>query len=168
MFNNNNYFRVYTSDDLIGCEFCGALKNVYAIASGICSGLEMGDNARAALVTRSIAEIRRFLHHYGANDITLLGLSGVGDMIVTCTSNLSRNFQAGYMIAKGNNLKEALSNISMVVEGANTCLAVYDIAKKHNIYMPIVNAIYNVIYECRDPKEQIAILMENKLNSENK
>lgn len=167
IFSNKDYFRVYTSDDLVGAEVCGALKNVYAIASGFCEGMGFGVNARAALITRSLAEIRRLAVFMGAKESTLLGLTGVGDMIVTCTSKLSRNYQAGLMIANGENLKEALSKITMVVEGANTCIAAFDIATKNNIYMPIVSAVYNVIYKMNDPKIEIAKLMGSDLQSEN-
>ena len=167
LFSNKDYFRVYTSDDLIGAEVCGALKNVYALASGICEGLGFGVNARAALITRALAEMKRLALFLGAKEQTLLGLTGVGDMIVTCTSILSRNYQAGLNIAKGDNLEEALSKITMVVEGANTCIAGYNLAKEHNIYMPIINAVYNVIYLKKNPKDEISRLMSNELISEN-
>lgn len=167
IFSNNEYFRVYTTNDLIGAEICGALKNVYAIASGICEGLGFGVNARAALITRALAEMRRLALFLGAKEQTLLGLTGVGDMIVTCTSTLSRNYQAGLMIAQGDNLEEALGKITMVVEGANTCIAGYNISKKYNIYMPIMEAVYNVIYLKKNPKEEVIKLMSNNLISEN-
>ena len=166
IFSNNEYFRVYTSTDLIGAELCGALKNVYAVASGISSGLGYGVNASAALITRSLAEIKRFVNYFGGDDKTLLGLTGVGDMIVTCTSNLSRNFQAGYMIGQGENLEEALSKITMVVEGANTCVAAYNIAKEHNLYAPIITAVYNVIYLHKNPKQEIINLLNSELKEE--
>lgn len=167
LFSNHEYFRVYTSDDLIGAEVCGALKNVYALASGICEGLGFGVNARAALITRALAEMRRLALFLGAKEQTLLGLTGVGDMIVTCTSTLSRNYQAGYMIAQGDDLEVALGKITMVVEGANTCIAGYNISKKYNIYMPIMEAVYNVIYLKKNPKEEVIKLMSNNLISEN-
>ncbi len=167
IFSNKDYFRVYTSTDLIGAEVCGALKNVYALASGICEGLGFGVNARAALITRALAEMKRLALFLGAKEQTLLGLTGVGDMIVTCTSTLSRNYQAGLNIAKGDNLEEALSKITMVVEGANTCIAGYNLSKDNNIYMPIITAVYNVIYLKKDPRDEISKLMSNELISEN-
>ena len=167
IFSNKDYFRVYTSTDLIGAEVCGALKNVYAIASGICEGLGFGVNARAALITRALAEMKRLALFLGAKEQTLLGLTGVGDMIVTCTSTLSRNYQAGLNIAKGDNLEEALSKITMVVEGANTCIAGYNLAKENNIYMPIITAVYNVIYLKNNPRDEISKFMANELISEN-
>lgn len=167
LFSNKDFFRVYTTNDLVGAEVCGALKNVYALASGICEGLGFGVNARAALITRALAEMKRLALFLGAKEQTLLGLTGVGDMIVTCTSTLSRNYQAGLNIAKGDNLEEALSKITMVVEGANTCIAGYNLAKDNNIYMPIMTAVYNVIYLKNNPKDEIIKFMSNELISEN-
>lgn len=167
LFSNHEYFRVYTSDDLIGAEVCGALKNVYALASGIFEGLGFGVNARTALIKRALAEMKRLALFIGAKESTLLDLIGVGDMIVTCTSISSRNYQAGYMIVQGDNLEVALGKITMVVDGANTCIAGYILSRKHNIYMPSMEALYNVIYLKNHPKNKIIKLMSNTLISEN-
>ncbi len=166
IFSNDFNFRVYTSNDLLGAELGGALKNIYAIASGMLTGVGYGDNARAALITRALVEMQRLALSLGASEKTLLGLSGVGDLIVTTTSYHSRNFQAGLAIAKGKNLKEAVSSIPMVVEGARTTLSAYQMARKQNVETPIIDAVYAVIYEEKDVSETINDLMRRSLKDE--
>ena len=166
IFSNDFNFRVYTSTDLLGAELGGALKNIYAIASGMLTGVGYGDNARAALITRALVEMQRLALSLGASEKTLLGLSGVGDLIVTTTSHHSRNFQAGYAIAKGKNLKEAVSSIPMVVEGARTTLSAYQMARKQKVETPIIDAVYAVIYEEKDVSETINNLMKRSLKDE--
>ena len=147
IFSNYTNFRVYTGSDLLGSELCGALKNVYAIASGMLEGLGFGDNARAGLITRALVELRRVVIKLGAKPETLFGLTGVGDLIVTTTSHHSRNFQAGVKLASGSSLEETINSMSMVVEGARTCLAAYELIKKLNIDAPIITSVYKVLYE---------------------
>lgn len=166
IFSNDFNFRVYTSNDLLGAELGGAIKNIYAIASGMLTGVGYGDNARAALITRALVEMQRLALSLGASEKTLLGLSGVGDLIVTTTSQHSRNFQAGIEIAKGKNLKDAVNSIPMVVEGARTTLSAYQMAKKQNVETPIINAVYAVIYEEKDVFETINNLMKRSLKDE--
>ena len=166
IFSNDFNFRVYTSTDLLGAELGGSLKNIYAIASGMLTGVGYGDNARAALITRALVEMQRLAISLGASEKTLLGLSGVGDLIVTTTSHHSRNFQAGYAIAKGKNLKEAVNSIPMVVEGARTTLSAYQMARKQNVETPIIDAVYAVIYEEKDVSETINDLMKRSLKDE--
>ena len=166
IFSNNVYFRVYRVLDLIGAELGGSLKNVYAIAAGICDGLGYGVNSRSALVTRGLSEMKKLAIAMGAKEETLNGLTGVGDLIVTCTSNLSRNYQAGIKLAKGSNLEETLDSMPMVVEGARTCISAYQAARKLGIETPIIDAIYNVIYNKKDPKDEIKILMSRNLKEE--
>ncbi len=167
MFSNKQYFRVYTLSDLVGAELGGALKNIYAIAAGIIDGIGYGVNARAGIITRALVEMKRLALIFGAKEETLNGLTGIGDLVVTCTSNLSRNYQAGYMIGNGDNLDEALSKMTMVVEGARTCISAYQAAKKYNVYTPIINAVYEVIYNHKHPLEVIKNLMATSLKEEN-
>lgn len=166
LFNNTEYFRVYTSEDLVGAELCGAIKNVYAIASGLLEGLGYGDNAKAALITRALVELRKIVTAMGGEESTVMGLTGVGDLIVTATSHHSRNFQAGLKLASGSDLNEAVSSISMVVEGARTCEAVYQACKKMNLDCPIIDAIYNIIYNKQDVKKCIKEIMSRSLKAE--
>ena len=167
MFSNQEYFRVYTVNDLIGAEIAGALKNIYAIASGILEGLGYGVNAKAAIISRALVEMKRLSIAFGAKEETLNGLTGIGDLVVTCTSNLSRNYQAGYMIGQGDNLEEALSKMSMVVEGARTCISAYQAARHYNIYTPIIDAVYDVIYNHKQPQAVIQKMMASSLKDEN-
>jgi len=166
LFNNNDYFRVYTSTDVVGAEMGASLKNIIALASGIISGLGFGDNTRAALITRGIVEMISLSVAVGANPNTLLGLTGIGDLIVTCTSKHSRNFQAGYKIGSGSDLEEALGSITMVVEGARSAKAAYDLAKSLNVEIPIISATYDVIYNKVSPKTTMAKLMSRNLKDE--
>lgn len=143
----NQYFRVYTTQDVIGVELGAALKNIIAVGAGALKGLGYGDNAKAALMTRGLAEISRLGVAFGADPLTFIGLSGVGDLIVTATSEHSRNWRAGYQIGKKVPLAEVLTNMGMVVEGVETTKAAYELAKEKGIEMPITEAIYQVLYE---------------------
>lgn len=167
MFSNQQYFRVYTVNDLIGAELGGALKNIYAIAAGIVDGIGFGVNAKAAVISRALVEMKRLAKVLGAKEDTLNGLTGVGDLIVTCTSNLSRNYQAGYMIATGNNLEETLSKMTMVVEGARTCISAYQAAKQYNVYTPLIDGVYEIIYNHKKPLDILSEYMSTNLKDEN-
>src|SRR5699024_6933021 len=129
-------FRVYTNDDLIGVEVGGAVKNIIALAAGVCDGIGYGDNSKAALMTRGMAEIVRIGMKLGGNSVTFLGLTGMGDLIVTCTSPHSRNRRAGFLIGKGKSTEEAIEEVGMVVEGIKACKAFYDLKEKLNVEMP--------------------------------
>lgn len=156
-------FRVYTNPDIVGVELGGALKNIIAFGAGICDGLGYGDNAKAALMTRGISEIGRLGVAMGANKLTFAGLSGIGDLIVTCTSMHSRNRRAGILIGQGKSLEETLEEVKMVVEGITATDVAHKVAKELNIGMPITNAIYSVLYEGLDPKEVgVALMMRDK------
>lgn len=151
--------RVYTNEDLIGVELGGAFKNIIAFGVGIIDGLGYGDNTKAALMTRGIKEITRLGVKMGANVETFAGLSGIGDLIVTCTSKHSRNRKAGYLIGKGYSLEETLKEVNMVVEGIVATNVAYNLSKDYNISMPITKEIYNVLYENKDVKESVIDLM---------
>ena len=164
---SNDYVRFYTNDDLIGVEVGGAVKNVIAIAAGILVGKNYGDDAKAALMTRGLAEITRLgVNYFGAKPMTFSGLSGIGDLIVTCTSSNSRNWRAGKQIGEGEDLDTVLNNMGQVVEGATTVKAVHELAQKKNIDMPISEAIYNVLYENGDVDEEIKKMMGREPKSE--
>lgn len=163
---SNNFFRVYTNDDVIGAEFGGALKNIIAIGAGALQGLGYKDNARAALITRGLAEIRRLGVAFGANPFTFIGLSGVGDLVVTATSKNSRNWRAGYQLGQGRQLEDVISNMGMVIEGIYTAKAAYELAQKRNVKMPITEALYQVLYEGEDIETAITNLMSRKATSE--
>ncbi len=166
IFSNQTYFRVYALNDLIGAELGGSLKNIIALASGMLDGLGYGDNAKAALVTRGLVEMEKLAVALGAKENTLYGLTGLGDLVVTCFSPHSRNFQAGKKIASGKDLDKALQEMTMVVEGARSCEAAYFASKNLNIETPIIDAVYEVIYEHHHPQDVINILMQRKLKSE--
>ncbi|HEX5351368.1 MAG TPA: NAD(P)H-dependent glycerol-3-phosphate dehydrogenase [Trichococcus sp.] len=155
----NPYFRVYRNTDVIGVELGAALKNIIAVGAGALHGLGYGDNAKAALMTRGLAEISRLGTAFGADPMTFFGLSGVGDLIVTGTSRHSRNWRAGDLIGKGHDLDEVLNNMGMVVEGVATTKAAYELAQEKGIEMPITEAIYKVLYEKVDVKKAIEELM---------
>lgn len=155
----NHYFRVYTNTDVIGVELGGALKNVIALAAGISDGLNYGDNAKAALITRGLAEIARLGVRMGGNPFTFAGLTGMGDLIVTCTSVHSRNWKAGNMLGKGMKLDEVLEKMGMVVEGVRTTKAAYQLAEKYDVPMPITTALYQVLFEGKEPKHAVDELM---------
>lgn len=155
----NDYFRLYTNPDVVGVEMGAALKNVIALGAGALNGFGYGDNTKAALMTRGLAEISRLGVAMGANPLTFIGLSGVGDLIVTGTSVHSRNWRAGNALGKGQKLADVLANMGMVVEGVATCKAAYELAQQRSVDMPITRAIYNVLYEDCDIKTEIAHLM---------
>jgi glycerol-3-phosphate dehydrogenase (NAD(P)+) len=153
------YFRVYTNPDIIGVELGGALKNIIALGAGIAEGLLFGDNAKAALMTRGLAEISRLGIAMGAKPSTFAGLAGVGDLIVTCTSQHSRNRRAGMMLAEGKSVKAVETATKMVVEGIRSTLAAYELAKRYDVDMPIAGQIYRVLYEGINPKDGVTELM---------
>ncbi len=155
----NQYFRVYTNKDVIGVEIGGALKNVIALAAGAVDGLGFGDNAKAALITRGLAEISRLGVKMGANPLTFSGLAGMGDLIVTCTSVHSRNWRAGHMLGKGYTLDEILEQMGMVVEGVRTTKAAHQLAEKYDVSMPIAEALYSVLFEDKNPRQTVEELM---------
>ena len=159
-------FRVYTGSDIIGTELGGALKNVIALCAGICDGVGHGDNTKAALITRGLAEITRLGVKMGAKPETFAGLSGIGDLIVTCTSMHSRNRRAGILLGKGYSLKEALDEIQMVVEGVNTIGAAYNLSKKYDVEMPITAESYKILFEGKDPKQAVIDLMTRSKTAE--
>jgi len=152
-------FRVYTNHDVIGVELGGALKNIIALGAGISDGMGFGDNAKAAMMTRGIAEIARLGVQLGAEVLTFAGLAGIGDLIVTCTSMHSRNRRCGMMIGQGMKPSEAVEKIGMVVEGMYTTEAAYQLAKKVGVEMPITECIYQVINEQIDAREAVEVLM---------
>ena len=166
IFSNKTYFRVYALNDLIGAELGGSLKNIIAIASGMLAGLGYGDNARAALVTRGLVEMQKLSIALGAKDKTLFGLTGLGDLVVTCFSEHSRNFQAGKKIASGKNLQKALSEMTMVVEGVRSCEAAYFESKDLGIETPIIDAVYDVLFNQTSPKKAVSRLMQRSLKEE--
>lgn len=152
-------FRVYTSTDVLGVELGGALKNVIAIAAGVCDGLGFGDNSKAALVTRAIAEIKRLGVACGARPETFTGLSGVGDLMATCFSRLSRNRGFGERLGRGEKIVDILASTVGVVEGYPTALAAYQLAKKHNVNTPIINEVYAMLYEGKDVQQAVRDLL---------
>lgn len=160
------HFRVYASEDMIGVEIAGALKNVIAITAGISDGLEFGHNTRAALITRGLAEISRLGLKMGAQAKTFAGLAGMGDLVLTCTGPLSRNHYVGYEIGKGKKLKEVLSEMKMVAEGVTTTISAYELAQKWQVEMPICEQVYQVLYQGKPPQEALLELMTRSLKEE--
>lgn len=144
---SSDTFRVYTNEDVQGVELAGALKNMYAIVAGMASAIGVGHNSTAMLLTRSLAEMGRFATRMGADPMTFLGLSGVGDLILTCTSDLSRNFRLGYAVAKGKSVDEVLADIGQAVEGVNTVKLVKEKAEEMSVYMPLVSGLHAVLFE---------------------
>lgn len=163
---SNNYLRIYTGDDEVGSELGVAIKNVMAIASGIIAGLGYHDNTRAALITRGLQEMIRYGTFFGGREETYIGLTGVGDLIVTCTSVHSRNFQAGYQIGKENSVENFFANNKKTVEGVRTAKIVHNVATKHNISMPICEEVYQILYEGKEPKTCTNNLMLRELKKE--
>ncbi|MCL2547610.1 MAG: NAD(P)-dependent glycerol-3-phosphate dehydrogenase [Symbiobacteriaceae bacterium] len=153
------YYRLYTSPDIAGVELGGALKNVIAIAAGICDGLGLGDNTKAALVTRGLAEITRLGTHLGADPRTFSGLSGIGDLMVTCTSSLSRNRRCGELLGKGSSFKEIREEGHAVIEGARTAVAVHELALGIQLEMPISETVYDILYQDHPVQDSISRLM---------
>ena len=155
----NPQFRVYTNTDIVGAELGGALKNVIALAAGICDGMGFGDNTKAALMTRGITEMVRLGVSMGAKAETFAGLTGVGDLIVTCTSVHSRNHRAGVLIGKGRTALQAMEEVGMTVEGYKTAAVAYALAQKYGVELPIINEIYEVLYNDKPTKQAISDLM---------
>jgi glycerol-3-phosphate dehydrogenase (NAD(P)+) len=159
-------FRVYTSTDVIGAELCGALKNVIAIAVGISDGCGYGDNTKAMLMTRGLAEVSRLGERLGGNRETFSGLAGVGDLIVTCTSQHSRNRRAGLNIGNGMSVQEAMDAVGAVVEGYYAAAAAVELAKRFSVEMPIATELHKVLYDGKNPKIATAHLMEREKKGE--
>ncbi len=153
-----DFIKTYTSCDVIGAEICGAYKNVLAIASGICDGLELGNNARASLISRGLVEMRRFGKFFGAEDETFLGLSGAGDLFLTASSVLSRNYRVGFALAQGKSLEDILVELGEVAEGVFTTDAILGLSKKHEIYTPIASEVFLVL-NGKSPKESLKDLL---------
>lgn len=159
-------FRVYTTDDVIGVEIGGALKNVIAIAAGIADGLGFGTNTRAALITRGLAEISRLAVARGGHPLTLAGLSGMGDLVLTCTGDLSRNRKVGLELGRGRKLAEILASMTMVAEGVLTTRSAHDLSRRENVNMPIVEAVYQILYEDVPPLLAVTSLMTRAQRAE--
>ncbi len=159
-------FRIYTSDDIMGVELGGSVKNVIALCCGILDGLGCGDNTKAALMTRGLVEMTRLGVAMGAKAETFSGLSGIGDLIVTCTSMHSRNRRAGILIGQGKSVDEAQKEVNMVVEGVRSCRAAKELADKVNVEMPIVSEAYEVLFNGKSPKDAIANLMKRSKKHE--
>lgn len=166
LFANDQYLRVYTSDDLIGCEVCGAVKNAIAVVSGIATGLGLGENARAALISRGILEIVKISTVLGGKKETAFGLAGIGDLIVTASSEHSRNFQAGKKIGQGEDVESVVSNSKMVVEGIRSIIASKQIAKEYDLELPIIETAYEVLFNKMPVDLAIRQLLGRELKSE--
>ena len=158
--------RIYTSSDVKGVELGGALKNIIAFCAGAASGIGLGDNTFAALITRGLGELTRLGVALGGEKDTFYGLSGLGDLIVTCLSEHSRNRKAGKLIGQGKTLEEAKKEVGMVIESIDNIEVAYELGKIHNVYMPIVETVYQVIYEKLDPKVAVNQLMTREKKSE--
>jgi len=159
-------FRAYTSDDIIGAELGGSVKNVLAVATGICDGMSLGDNARAALVTRGLAEMMRLGRALGARDQTLTGLTGMGDLVLTCTGDLSRNRRLGLALGSGKTVEQAVAEIGQVVEGVKTAEEVWRLAQRHGVDMPIAEQVYGVIHQGRNPNQSVKDLLSREQKHE--
>jgi len=163
---SNQYFRVYANTDTFGVELGGALKNIYAIIAGMAAALQQGENTKSMLITRSLAEMSRFAVAMGANPLTFLGLAGVGDLVVTCTSPLSRNYRVGHALARGETLEDIVRNLGEVAEGVNTTRTIYHKAIEMGIDMPLVNGLYKIIYEKMPVDKVISQLMLRQQTSD--
>ena len=163
---SNKYLRIYTGNDEVGSELGAAIKNVMAIASGILSGLGYGDNTRAALITRGLQEMIRYGTYFGGKEETFIGLTGIGDLIVTCTSVHSRNFEAGHQIGSENTVENFFRDNTKTVEGVRTAKIVHEVAKEKGIDMPICEEVYQILYEGKEPKDCANDLMIRKLKAE--
>jgi glycerol-3-phosphate dehydrogenase (NAD(P)+) len=162
----NNHFRAYTSDDVIGVEVGGAVKNVLAIAAGIADGLGFGANTRAALVTRGLAEMMRLGVVLGGQRETFMGLAGLGDLVLTCTDDQSRNRRVGLALARGQSLAEACRSVQQVAEGVKAAREVQGLAGKHGVEMPITEQVYRVLYDGLDPREAVHALLQREQKAE--
>ena len=154
-----DFIKIYIDNDVIGVEIAGAYKNVIAIAAGICEGLNLGENAKAALISRGLVEIARFGEYFGAKKDTFLGVAGSGDLFLTANSTMSRNFRVGLNLAKGKILDDILNELGEVAEGVWTTKAIYKLATKYNIYTPIANEVYKILYEKKKVKESLKDLL---------
>ncbi|MCD6525524.1 MAG: NAD(P)-dependent glycerol-3-phosphate dehydrogenase [Desulfuromonas sp.] len=163
---NTDHFRVYTNNDVIGIELGGSLKNVIALAAGVCDGLGYGYNTRAALITRGLAEMKRIGLAMGAKADTFAGLAGMGDLVLTCTGDLSRNRTVGLELGKGRRLSEILGEMTMVAEGVKTTLSSYQLAEKLAVEVPIISQMYAILYQDKDPRQAVIELMQRELKSE--
>jgi glycerol-3-phosphate dehydrogenase (NAD(P)+) len=163
---STDFFRAYTSTDVIGVELGGALKNIIALAAGITDGLGLGCNTRAALMTRGLAEMSRLSTSMGAHPLTFLGLAGVGDLVLTCTGDLSRNRTVGYQLGQGKKLAEILAEMNMVAEGVKTTRSVHNLARQQGIEMPICEQIYRILYEDQPAEKALTELMQRELKHE--
>jgi glycerol-3-phosphate dehydrogenase (NAD(P)+) len=163
---STDYFRAYATEDVIGVEVGGALKNIIAIGSGAADGLGLGLNSQAGLITRGLAEITRLAVTLGANPLTMAGLAGMGDLVLTCTGKLSRNRTVGFELGQGKNLKGILEDLGEVAEGVNTTKAAHELAQKMKVEMPITDAIHRVLFEDADPRETVFELMGRELKHE--
>lgn len=161
-----DFFRVYVNADMYGVELGGALKNIYAIITGLAAALGFGENTKAMLITRSLAEMSRFAVSQGANPMTFLGLAGVGDLVATCVSPLSRNYRVGYAVGKGESLEQAIESLGEVAEGINTLKYIYSEANEIEIYMPLVNALYSVLFDGADVTQLSSSLMTGEYNTD--
>jgi len=151
-----NYFKVYTHDDLVGVEICGSIKNITAIATGVCDGLGLGDNAKASIITLGLTEMNRFGRHFGAERKTIYGLAGVGDLVATCTSKLSRNRFVGQKIAEGKSFDDIKKEMQgKVAEGVETAKSVYEFSLKNNVDMPLTTQVYKVLFEKKELKSAV-------------
>lgn len=155
----SDYFRVYTNDDMFGVELGGSLKNIYAIIAGLASAKGMGQNTNSMLITRSLTEMARFGRELGADPMTFLGLAGVGDLIVTCSSSLSRNFRVGLALGEGKSIQQAIAGIGQVAEGVNTLKQVKEKADELGVYMPLASGLYQIVYEGKPVSQVISALM---------
>ena len=162
----NNAMRIYTSDDVLGVEIGGATKNIIAFCAGVAAGLGLGDNSFAALVTRGLVEIRRLGVKMGGNEKTFYGLSGLGDLIVTCLSEHSRNRRAGKLIGQGYSIDETREKVGMTIESIDNIEVAYELSKKYNVELPIVDAVYNVLYNNLKPADAVEMLMSRDKKSE--
>ncbi|MGF1466298.1 MAG: NAD(P)H-dependent glycerol-3-phosphate dehydrogenase [Sandaracinaceae bacterium] len=162
----NPTLRVYTTEDVIGAELGGALKNIIAIAAGISDGLGFGHNSRAALITRGLAEITRLALHLGAHPLTLAGLAGMGDLVLTCTGDLSRNRKVGLALGQGQTLSEVLESMNMVAEGVRTTRSAHELARREGVEMPITHSMFEILYEDRPPREAVVDLMKRRSRHE--
>lgn len=163
---NTAFFRVYTHHDTLGVELGGAIKNVMAVAAGLSDGLGLGNSARAALITRGLAEMTRLGVSMGADQSTFAGLSGLGDLVLTCSSPLSRNYTVGNQLGQGNTMKEIMEGRKSVAEGVHTAKAAFELARKQDVDMPIVEQMYKVIYEDKPAAEAVNDLMTRSLKAE--
>jgi len=163
---STGYFRIYTSLDKIGVEIAGASKNVIALAAGVSDGMSFGYNSRAALITRGLAEITRLGVKMGSNPLTFLGLAGIGDLLLTCTGDLSRNRTVGIQLGQGRRIKDILAEMRMVAEGVKTAKSIHFLARRIGVEMPICEQVYRVIYEDKDPRVVVRELMERDLKHE--